>query len=199
MGYDDRGLMNELKMFTENDGDIYRSQTTSILKNLATKKASGKYNSERAVDAFMYLAEAGARKYAVEFGGSGSSGSPWHEMFPINIRRMAAEEWRNEFESEYTCGSYDNLLPKKYQKANVSKNAEHAYNVGDEVWWWGAQGGKIVGTVDAIYFVGEEPDYAVKIHGAGSIVMKAQHELASETGRKKLAKQTKAADRRKKK
>ena len=37
-----QAVANELKLFTENDADLYRQQTTSILKNLATKKASGK-------------------------------------------------------------------------------------------------------------------------------------------------------------
>jgi hypothetical protein len=189
MGFDDRGLMNELKMFTENDGDIYRSQTTSILKNLATKKASGKYDHARAVDLFMYLAEAGAKKYTKEFGGV------WHEAFPINIRRMAATEWRDEFESEYANGNYDNLLPKKYQKKDVSKDAYHAYNVGDEVSWWDKHGNNCIGVVESIYFRGEEPDYGIEYDG--SIVLKKQHELASETARKKFARQTKAADRRK--
>ena len=69
----EESVVAELKMFTENDGDIYRSQTTSILKNLATKKAQGKYDHDKAVQAFMYLAEAGARKdgnydYASEIG-----------------------------------------------------------------------------------------------------------------------------------
>jgi hypothetical protein len=192
MGFDEKGLVQELKMFTENDGDIYRQTTTSILRNLATKKASGKYDGKLAVVAFMYLAEAGAKKYVAAFGGGA-----WHETFPMAIRRKAAEEWRDEFETEYNYGNYDNLLPKKYQKQPISKNADHAHNVGDEVWWWGSQGGKVIGTVEEIYFRGERPDYVVKIHGAGSIVMKAEHELASETGRKKLARKTRASDRRK--
>ena len=107
-----QALASELKLFTENDGDIYRSQTTSILKNLATKMASGKYDHDRAVDLFMYLAESGAKKYAKEMG---SPGQAWHEMFPIGVRRIVAAEWRDEFEGEYANGAYDNMLPKKYQ------------------------------------------------------------------------------------
>jgi hypothetical protein len=107
-----QAVVQELKLFTENDGDIYRQMTTSILKNLATKKASGKYSHDKAVDAFMYLAEAGAKKYAQEMG---SPGQAWHTMFPIEARRVAAAEWRDEFESEYENGTYDNYLPKKYQ------------------------------------------------------------------------------------
>lgn len=77
--------------------------------------------------------------------------------------------------------------------------SHHAYDVGDEVWWWrfsGISSSRVIGTVLRVHFVGEEPDYEVKIHGTDSVVMKAQHELASETGRKKLAAQTRASDHR---
>jgi hypothetical protein len=113
----------ELKLYTENDGDIYRRMTTSILKNLATKKAQGKYSPDRAVDAFMYLAEEGAKKYAKEMG---SPGQAWHDMFPIEARRIAAREWRDEFEQHYAEGEYDTLLPKKYQSGSSLHKQEMA-------------------------------------------------------------------------
>jgi hypothetical protein len=108
----------ELKQFTENDGDIYRQTTTPILKNLITKRAQGKYDHELAAQAFMYLAEAGARKYAREFD---RNESRWHAMFPIEVRRQIAAEWRDEFEQEAELGNYDNLLPKKYQHLTAKK------------------------------------------------------------------------------
>jgi hypothetical protein len=103
----------ELCVFTENDGDIYRSRTQPILKNLATKRAQGKYDSEKAVDLFMYLAEDGAKRYVKEHGGPGDI---WYKMFPLEVRREAARKWRDEFEIEVETGAYDNFLPKKYQK-----------------------------------------------------------------------------------
>jgi len=106
----DHAAAQELKLFTENDGDLYRQQTTSILKNLTTKKASGKYDRDKAVTLFMYLAESGAKKYAREFGGV------WHDMFPVPVRREVAKAWWDEFEVEYATGAYDDLKPKKYQK-----------------------------------------------------------------------------------
>lgn len=110
MGFDnDQSVATELIQYTENDGNIYRQMTQSILTNLATKKARGNYDSDLAVQAFMHLAEAGAKKYAKEFGGV------WHEHFPIQIRRMAATHWRDEFETEYKLGNYNNLLPLKYR------------------------------------------------------------------------------------
>jgi hypothetical protein len=191
----DESLATELELFTENDGDVYRRTTEPILKNLATKEAQGKYDHDRAVQAFMHMAEAGAKEYIRQHG---SPGDIWHEMFPINVRRAAATKWRDEFEEEYRLGNYDHLVPKKYQETTSrDDSSHHAHEIGDDVWWWGSQGTKIVGTVVKIHSVGERPDYEVKIHGAGSVVMKAEHELASETGRKRLAAQTRASDRRK--
>ena len=119
MSFDtDESLVAELALFTENDGDIYRRQTLSILKNLTAKKASGKYDSDKAVQAFMYLAETGAKEYIRQHG---SPGDIWHEMFPANVRRAAAVKWRDEFEEEFKLGNYDHLVPKKYQAASRKK------------------------------------------------------------------------------
>ena len=122
MSFDtDESLANELVLFTENDGDIYRSQTLSVLKNLASKKASGKYDRNKAIQAFMYLAETGAKEYIRQHG---SPGDIWHQMFPTNVRRTAAVKWRDEFEEEFKLGNFDHLVPKKYQsppKAHIAK------------------------------------------------------------------------------
>jgi len=109
----DQASVQELKLFTENDGDLYRQRIVPILRNLRTKQAQGRYDHDRAVDLFMYLAEAGARKYAREHGGGEHE---WHTIFPPDVRRQVSAEWRDEFETESSLGNYDNatFLPKKY-------------------------------------------------------------------------------------
>lgn len=111
----------ELKLFIDNDGTLYRSQTTSILKNLATKRARGEYRHDLAVKAFGYLVELGAKKYAKEFGGE-----PWHKMFDVGTRKLAAEALTQDFEGEAALGNYDDLLPKKYQKQEKGSATGHA-------------------------------------------------------------------------
>jgi len=106
----DKTAARELELFIDNDGDLYRQMTTSIHKNLATKLARGEYLHDRAVKAFGYLAEAGAKKYAKEFGGT------WHVMFSVPTRRVVAESMARQFETEADLGNYNHLLPKKYQK-----------------------------------------------------------------------------------
>jgi hypothetical protein len=108
----DAQAATELKLYIDNDGSLYRGLTTSILKNLATKRARGEYRHDLAVKAFGYLTEAGAKKYARKFG---SSDQPWHKMFPAGTRKQAAEVLTRDFEAEAALGNYDHLLPKKYQ------------------------------------------------------------------------------------
>jgi hypothetical protein len=110
----------ELELFVENDGDLHRQMTTPIHKNLATKKARGEYQHDLAVKGFMHLMEAGAKKYAKEFGGT------WHQIFDVPTRRAVAERFAKEFETEYALGNYDHLLPKKYQEAESGRKKSAA-------------------------------------------------------------------------
>jgi len=126
MSTDDTAV-RELVLFVDNDGDLYRRIKQPIARNLVTKVARGDYDSERAIQAYMHLAEEGAKKYAKEFRGS------WYAMFPVSVRQAAAAEWRDEFEREAREGEYDHLLPKKYREggstgksADYQAGAEHA-------------------------------------------------------------------------
>jgi hypothetical protein len=128
MGFENNeSVASELVMFTDNDRDLYRQQMEPIFKNLIAKMASGKYDREKAVKLFMYLAESAAKKYAHDAGGDASR---WHEMFPVPVRKLAATHWRDSFEAEAKLGNYDNLLPKKYQKQKISvSDAQHSHSV----------------------------------------------------------------------
>ena len=108
----DQHAATELRLFVDNDGELYRQQTTPIHRNLATKMARGTYVHAGAVKLFMHLAESGAKKYAREFG----DGIPWNVTFSVPTRRAAAEVWASEFETEYALGNYNHFLPKKYQR-----------------------------------------------------------------------------------
>jgi hypothetical protein len=105
--------VRELKLYIDNDSQLYRSQTTSILKNLMTKRGQGQYDPSKAVKLWMYLVDAGAKKYAKEHG---SPGDKWNEMFTKADREAVAKEMNDDFEAEAKLGNYDDLLPKKYQK-----------------------------------------------------------------------------------
>jgi len=113
-GYEsDDSLAEELKLFIDNDSQLYRSQTTSIIKALVTRKAKGQYDSKLAQKAFMYLATNGAKKYAKDVGGDPRG---WDTMFSVKVRKITAEKLEKDFKAEMDLGNYDNMLPKKYQK-----------------------------------------------------------------------------------
>lgn len=108
-----RAEAQELATYIENDRDLYHQQElsiTSITKNLATKMAKGVYDKEKAIKLWMYLMEAGAKKYAKEFD------IDWKTIFPKKVQQEAAEMFNETFLTEYSLGNYHNLLPKKYQR-----------------------------------------------------------------------------------
>ena len=70
------------------------------------KLKRGKYDPEKAPKAFSYLAEAAARKYAKEFGGT------WNAMFSPSTRKYVAFEAAKEFEAQAARGELDYLLTK---------------------------------------------------------------------------------------
>lgn len=113
----DEQAATELKLYIDNDADLYRRQRTPIDKNLVTKKARGQYKHDLAVKLFGYLVESGAKKYAKEFG---TPDQPWHRMFDASTRRLVAEELARDFEAEANLGNYDHLLPKKYHGTSAS-------------------------------------------------------------------------------
>lgn len=80
--------VRELVLFATNDGDIYRSQTTSIIKSLAKKMKRGVYDHEKATKAFEYMADTAAKKYFKEF----CMGGNWYTIFPKAERTATAKE-----------------------------------------------------------------------------------------------------------
>lgn len=109
----------ELQLYIENDGGLYRQQGLPILKNLATKVASGKYEHDKAVKLYMHFAESGAKKYAKEFGGG-----EWQRMFPVPVRKEVAIAFAKDFERECAAGQYAHLIPKKYQPKPAKPSAK---------------------------------------------------------------------------
>lgn len=137
-------VVAELEQYAVNEADLY-PQRQSIEKNLATKKARGEYKHDLAVKAFGYFVEAGAKKYAKEFGGT------WHKMFDVPTRRAVAKNLTKAFEEEYKLGNYDHMLPKKYQKQEKPSSSSHATK---KLKWKVPEGLKVAWSpVNQAYFV----------------------------------------------
>jgi hypothetical protein len=108
MNCEDDIATTELKLFIENDGDLYRQQGHPIIKNLTAKKARGVYDHTKAVKLYGYLVANGIKKYDRDFG-AGSM------RLSSSDKRCVAEMLTHDFEVEYRTGGYKHLLPKKYQ------------------------------------------------------------------------------------
>lgn len=107
------GDAEELRLFIDNDADLYRQQFTPMVRNLMTKIGQGRYDRTLAVQLFMYLVDAGAKKYAAENGGT------WNLLFPKKVREQVATAMRDTFETEAGYGNYNNSLPAKYASTDV--------------------------------------------------------------------------------
>lgn len=102
----DRDASHDLRLFIENDGQLYERSVVPIRRNLMTKRARGTYDSTRAVDAFKYLVEDGAKKYAREVG----TGTKWSVLFSPATRRETAKELTRRFETMAKTGELDYLM-----------------------------------------------------------------------------------------
>lgn len=96
---------DELLLYIENDGDLYRQQATPIMANLARRMLKNTYDSTKAVKLWRYLADAGAKKYTKEFGTPGPNGS--FGTFTPAMRQEVARDMAESFERAIKGGEHD--------------------------------------------------------------------------------------------
>ncbi len=90
----------ELKLYIDNDGQLYNSRFMPIIKNLSKKMKKGNYDKKLAIKGFMYLVDAGAKKYVKDFGGNA------RDMFSKKDRIAVASDLADEFEEIYKNKEY---------------------------------------------------------------------------------------------
>ena len=81
----------ELKLYIENDADLYRQKIVPIVKNIQRKMKSGKYDHSKAPKLWMYLVDEGAKKYSKEFPGV---------KFDKKVKQKVAQEFADEYKEE---------------------------------------------------------------------------------------------------
>ncbi|MBC8428277.1 hypothetical protein H8D04_00195 [bacterium] len=101
------GEMEELKIYIDNDSQLYNSRYIPILKNLSKKKLNGKYNKSLAAKGFIYLVNDGANKYVKDFGGNA------RDIFPKRQRIMLAKDYVDEFEQQFKNQEHDFMKTEK--------------------------------------------------------------------------------------
>lgn len=97
----DETAARELSLFIENDYALVgapNSQGKSIEANLLRKIKNGYFDLKLSEQAWMYLMESGAKKYAKEFGDGESA---WSKMFNKPTRELVAHEFATTFYEEH--------------------------------------------------------------------------------------------------
>jgi triphosphoribosyl-dephospho-CoA synthetase len=92
----DRDASDELLLYINNDGTLYRNHTRPLHQRLALAKASGTYDRLRALRGFDRVVDEGARAYRREFPGS---------SFSVSDKKNAASEMLRYFETEHRLGN----------------------------------------------------------------------------------------------
>lgn len=87
----DEHAKNELDLFIENQSGMYPMKQ-AIIKNLALKRAKGKYDPAKAPKAWQYWVDRGAKEYTKEFGVSGD------RIFDKTTRTALAEDLAKRYE-----------------------------------------------------------------------------------------------------
>lgn len=97
----DEAAATELELYIENDYDLVgapNSMGKNIERMLLKKVHKGKFDLLASVRAWMYLMEAGAKKYAKEFGDGERA---WATMFNKPTREKVATRFAREFATEH--------------------------------------------------------------------------------------------------
>ena len=93
----DMEAVQELELYAENTSTLYYSHTMPTVENLKRKYAKGQYDKEKAVKAWEYVAEAAAKMYHKEFGGT----YKWYDVFNKSTRHETAKILEKVYFSEY--------------------------------------------------------------------------------------------------
>lgn len=100
----------ELRLFADNDGDLYRQSKQPIIDNLGKKMDKGNYDPSKAATLWGYHADRAAQSYTKQLG---SPGDKWHQMFTPAVRKEAAQHWEQDERGDIASGSSRSYKPKK--------------------------------------------------------------------------------------
>jgi hypothetical protein len=103
-GVADEDAADELVLYLDNDYQLYK-QKEAIAENLLRKIKRGAYDHARAPDAWAYVVEEAAKKYAREFARPGE----WSVLFNVPTRRLAAVELADRWYANARAGRPDEV------------------------------------------------------------------------------------------
>jgi hypothetical protein len=163
----DKNAADELKMYIENDAQLYKSQLIPIVKNMQRKMKSGKYDHRKAPKLWMYLVDAGAKKYVKEFGGD------VRNMFDKQTRQYVAQQMADEYKDEIEAQGGTMFEEVGMDEAYSPKQIKMAIGIASDPRY---KGGNYSGAVKAI----EKIKGGLSQHKQVAAVLKRQNEALGE-------------------
>ena len=109
----------ELRLFADNDSDLYRKSFTPVVQNLGQKMDKGNYDPAKAEKLWGYHAERAAVSYGQQMGGNGK------QIFSPAVRREAAGHWEREERDGIASGEHGNPYPAHQTKLRAAWDAKH--------------------------------------------------------------------------
>lgn len=95
----DQIAADELRLYVENDGQLYRSHLEPALVAVQRYWLRGRFDAVLAVRGVRRAVDEGARRYMRKFGSPGTS---WYDVFNAATRTVTAEtiveHWRQEWQ-----------------------------------------------------------------------------------------------------
>jgi hypothetical protein len=92
----DERMVGELKIFIDNDAQLYKQRLIPIVKNIQRKMKSGKYDHKKAPKLWMYLVDDGAKKYLKD----GFYNFKFSKQEKEAVAQMYADEYKDEIEAQ---------------------------------------------------------------------------------------------------
>jgi len=91
----DKDMVIELKLYIDNDADLYRQRLVPIVKNIQKKMKSGKNDHKKVPKLWKYLVDDGAKKYQKEF-----PGVKFSRQEKDAVAQEFADEYKDEIEAQ---------------------------------------------------------------------------------------------------
>jgi len=97
---------NELRLYIDNNSNLYKQQYIPIVKNYKKKIENGSFDKQAAIKGMRNLVDNGAKEYAKEMYKNVEYAK---ELFPGKVRDAVSKELAVDVEERIKNGEYDNL------------------------------------------------------------------------------------------
>jgi len=99
----DRTEVSELRIYTDNDSDLYNRLVLPIVKAMKERLDAHTYDANLGIRPFLKVVEESAKRYTAQYC---SKGDKWYEIFSLPVRTEVANQMQTYFLDEIQEGNY---------------------------------------------------------------------------------------------